>query len=81
MKEPARPSSEDERLKALEAYNLLDGPNEEVFDAFARVAAKSCGTPVAVIALAGREKLIFKSHYGLKNVESTPFAGSDRIPR
>src|SRR5271170_4963767 len=76
MKEPATPASENERLKALAEYNLLDSPNEEVFDAFARVAAKSCGTPVAVIALAGPDQLIFKAHYGMKDVASTPFAGS-----
>ena len=76
MKEPPTPASENERLKALADYNLLDSPNEEVFDAFARVAAKSCGTPVAVIALAGADQLIFKAHYGLKDVGSTPFAGS-----
>ncbi len=76
MKEPPTPSREDERLKALAEYNLLDTPNEEVFDAFARVAAKSCGTPVAVITLAGPKKVVFKSHYGLPEVEETPFAGS-----
>ena len=81
MKEPPTPSSEDERLKALAEYNLLDAPNEEVFDAFARVAAKSCGTPVAVIALAGRDQLTFKAHYGLKDVEPTPFAGSFTLVR
>ena len=72
MKEPATPSREDERLKALAEYNLLDTPNEEVFDAFARVAAKSCGTPVAVITLAGPSTVVFKSHYGLPEVEETP---------
>ena len=76
MKEPPTPSREDERLKALAEYNLLDTPNEEVFDAFARVAAKSCGTPVAVITLAGPKKVVFKSHYGLPEVDETPLAGS-----
>src|ERR1019366_10248542 len=75
MKEPPTPSSEVERLNALADYSLLDTPNEEVFDAFARVAAKSCGTPVAVITLAGRTTMTFKSHYGLPEVDETPFAG------
>jgi two-component system, OmpR family, sensor histidine kinase VicK len=76
MKEPPLPSREDERLKALAEYHLLDAPNEEVFDAFARVAAKNCGTPVAVITLAGKTTVSFKSHYGLPEVAETPFAGS-----
>ena len=76
MKEPPTPSREDERLKTLADYNLLETPNEEVFDAFARVAAQSCGTPVAVITLAGPKKVVFKSHYGLPEVAQTPLAGS-----
>jgi PAS domain S-box-containing protein len=76
MKEPPTPSREDERLTALAEYNLLDAPYEEVFDAFARVAATSCGTPVAVIAIAGRERVRFTAHYGLNDLEDTPFEGS-----
>ena len=53
MKEPSTPPRESDRLKALAEYDLLDAPNEEVFDAFACVAAKSCGTPIAVIAPPG----------------------------
>lgn len=76
MKEPSKPSRESDRLRALAEYDLLDAPNEEVFDAFACVAAKSCGTPIAVITLVGRDKLTFMSHYGLTDVLETPMAGS-----
>ncbi len=76
MKEPPTPTGEDERLSALAEYGLLDIPNEEVFDAFARVAANSCGTPFGVIALAARDALCFKSHYGLSALPETPLAGS-----
>ena len=76
MKEPPLPTGEDERLAALKEYDLLDSPNEEVFDAFARVAAMSCGTPVAIIEIAGRDTLAFKAHYGLDDVLPTPLAES-----
>ncbi len=76
MKEPPTPTGDDERLAALAEFGLLDAPDEEVFDAFARVAAKSCGTPAGVIALAGREMLFYKAHYGLEDVAPTPLAGS-----
>jgi PAS domain S-box-containing protein len=76
MKEPSPSSRDDERLKALAEYDLLDAPYEEVFDAFACVAAKSCGTPAAVIVIAGYNKLFYKAHYGLKDISETPFAGS-----
>jgi PAS domain S-box-containing protein len=76
MKEPPTPTGEDERLVALAEYDVLDTPNEAVFDAFARVAAMSCGTPVGVISLAGPKTLVFKAHFGLKGVAQTPLAGS-----
>ena len=41
MKEPLTPSRERDRLEALADYDLLDAPNEEVFDAFACVAASA----------------------------------------
>ena len=74
MKEPPKATGEGERLKALAEYHLLDTPNEEVFDAFARVAAKSCGTPAAVITLAGKDTLTFKANYGVENIDATPLA-------
>jgi PAS domain S-box-containing protein len=76
MKEPPPTTHDGERLKALAEYDLLDAPYEEVFDAFACVAAKSCGTPVAVIAIAGPDKLIYKAHYGLPDIDETPLSGS-----
>jgi PAS domain S-box-containing protein len=76
MKEPPTPTGEDERLATLTEYDLLDTPNEEVFAAFARVAAKTCGTPVGIISLAGRDKLVYKAHYGLDGVKETPLAAS-----
>ena len=76
MKEPPKPTGEDERLATLMEYDLLDGPNEEVFDAFARVAAMSCGAPVAVVALAGSKTIAYKAYYGLKAVAETPVVGS-----
>jgi len=65
MKEPSIPPGVDARLKALADYGLLDAPSEEVFDAFARVAAQSCGTPIALITLAGRDSLVYKAMYGV----------------
>jgi len=76
MKEKPAPTREDERLAALVEYDLLDLPNEEVFDAFARVAAKSCGTPVGAITLATPDKLIFKARYGVVAAAEAQLAGS-----
>jgi PAS domain S-box-containing protein len=65
MKEPPTATGEDGRLAALAEYDLLDTPNEEVFDALARVAAKTCGTSCALISIVGKDDLHFISHFGL----------------
>ena len=47
---PIRPTR-SRRLAALDDYELLDTPDEELFDAFTRLAAQLCGTPISLISL------------------------------
>lgn len=51
---------EDARLKALRRYQMPETA-EEVFDDITRLAAHLCNTPVALINLVERERLIHKS--------------------
>ena len=44
---------------------ILDTPPEEGFDALTRLAAKVCGTPVALVSLIDGERLWFKSVHGI----------------
>jgi PAS domain S-box-containing protein len=76
MKESPTAQGEGGRLKALAEYDLLDTPNEEIFDAFARAAAAQCGAAGAVITLVAKDRLFFKAHYGLPGVTGTKRAGS-----
>ncbi len=64
------------RLNALAEYDLLDTPNEDIFDAFARAAAALCGQPIALITLIGKDRLWFKAQYGFTVRTGDKRAGS-----
>ncbi|MBW4680991.1 MAG: PAS domain-containing protein [Microcoleus vaginatus WJT46-NPBG5] len=66
---PAKPSDEEERLKALNEYNILDTPAEEAFDDLTRLAASICGTPIALVSLTATNRQWFKSKVGIDSPE------------
>ena len=70
MKEPAIPKNENERLKALEAYNVLDTLPEQVFDDITEIASHICDVPIALVSLIDKDRQWFKSHHGLDATET-----------
>ncbi|GAC1659575.1 MAG: hypothetical protein NVS4B13_04760 [Candidatus Elarobacter sp.] len=67
MPKPAPiPPAEERRLAALYEYELLDTPGEDQFDAFTRLAAQLCDTPISLISLIDRDRQWFKSSVGLE---------------
>lgn len=73
---PASPPSmaplrELSRLAALLRYEILDTPEEAVFDDFTELAAHICDTPIALISLVDDRRQWFKSRVGLE-VSETP---------
>jgi PAS domain S-box-containing protein len=64
------PSNEAQRLKALEAYKILDTLPEESFDNLAELAATICGVPVALISLMDKDRQWFKARYGMEAQEA-----------
>ncbi|NYT40225.1 PAS domain-containing protein [Sphingomonas sp. R-74633] len=66
---------EQQRLQALEAYDILDTAAEPAFDEIARLAADICGTPIAVVNLIARDRQFFKAEVGL-GVRETPLETS-----
>lgn len=65
-----RPSNEAKRLKVLWQYEVLDTVPEEIFDDLTELAAKICGTPIALISLVDENRQWFKSKFGLSKDET-----------
>ncbi|ATB26580.1 PAS domain-containing protein [Melittangium boletus] len=62
---------ESQRLEALARTGLLDTLPEPEYDDLVRLAAESCGTPIALISLVDRDRQWFKANVGLPGVEET----------
>lgn len=68
---PLHCHQEELRLQALNRYRLLDTDREGSFDSITKLAALRLGTPIAVVSLVDRQRVWFKSSYGL-NVQEVP---------
>jgi two-component system NtrC family sensor kinase len=55
---------EEQRLRALFRYGLLDGPSEPEYEAIVKLAAELCQVPIALMALVDREHLWIKAQVG-----------------
>lgn len=63
--------SEQQRLAALRAYEVLDTVEEPTFDEIAQAAAKFCNTSMAAVSLVDETRQWFKARVGLA-VRETP---------
>ena len=64
------PIDEEARIAALERYQLLDSESEESFDRLSRLAAKFLQVPISTITLVDRDRVWFKSTFGLNATEN-----------
>lgn len=71
MRSAGLPENEAERLAALRAYEVLDGPSTNAIDALVRVASAACGAPIALVSLVDAQRQWFLSAVGL-GVKETP---------
>jgi diguanylate cyclase (GGDEF)-like protein/PAS domain S-box-containing protein len=63
---PSTAANENARLRALEEYDIFDTPPNADLDRLVELAARMYGTPVAALSLVGRERLYFKSRFGMQ---------------
>jgi len=67
---PEFPQNEEERLKAVKQYNLLDTLPEEDFDNITNLVATLCDVPISLITLLDTDRNFLKSHHGVPFNES-----------
>lgn len=64
------PPDEAQRLEALRHYDVLDSLPEPAFDELALLAARICGTPIALITFVDETRQWFKSRVGIGLTET-----------
>ena len=65
MVAPKKPENEDERLKNLKSYDILDTLPEKDYDNITVIAAQICNVPVSLITLIDDNRQWFKANHGL----------------
>ena len=65
MIKPANFINENQRLKALESFSILDSISESDYDNLTAIASEICNTPISLVTLLDEKRQWFKSHHGL----------------
>ncbi|WP_295650801.1 PAS domain S-box protein [uncultured Mucilaginibacter sp.] len=63
------PVNEDERLKALLSYGIMDTALEQDYDAINRLASYICQTPISLVTFIDADRQWYKSKIGVENTE------------
>lgn len=71
MKFPPVPYNENERLKALRNYQILDTAHEKEFDRLTELASLICDVPISLVTLIDEKRQWFKSVRGIHDITET----------
>lgn len=63
---PITADDEKDRIAAVQRYDILDTPPDGAFDRITTLAARVCGTPMAVVSVVDTDRIWFKSHHGVE---------------
>lgn len=70
MKVAPAPSNEKERLQLLQELEVLDSPQEQVYDDLVHLAVEVCRVDIAVVSLVDDKRQWFKSKFGIDVCET-----------
>lgn len=70
MRAPA-PANEEQRLRELHRYKILDSVAEKSYEDITYLAAQLCGTPIALVSLVDANRQWFKARVGLDVPETS----------
>jgi signal transduction histidine kinase len=70
MKSAPLPENENQRLLALQFYNILDTPEEEDFNEIVALASRICEAEISLISLIDESRQWFKAKVGLDSQET-----------
>ncbi|MBO7923687.1 response regulator [Alteromonas sp. K632G] len=69
---PAKvPANEEQRLRELLSYDVLDTDAEQLFDDLTQLASQICDAPIALISLVDPDRQWFKSRVGIEATETS----------
>lgn len=67
---PKKHNNEEERLRDLESYSIIDSLPESDYDNLTRIASQICNTPISLVSLLDDKRQWFKSHHGLETSQT-----------
>jgi GAF domain-containing protein len=59
------PENEEDRLAAVRCYGVLDTPPDGSFDRITALAARLFDVPISIVSIVDRDRIWFKSRYGI----------------
>ena len=59
------PPDEDERLRTLARYEVLDDAPDAALDRLTTLAARLFRVPIALVSVIGQDRQVFRSHHGI----------------
>ena len=67
-------ADEDQRIEALERFQILDTPPDGAFDRVTALAARLFDVPISIISIVDHDRIWFKSHHGIdvEQIERSP---------